>query len=135
MDTKAFGERVLRARLEYGARLNPPRSVSQVDLGEMIGLSGQAVGTWEAGKKEPDLDTIARLARVLGVRAAWLAFNDGPMRADEGGQGARTNGSPAPTPDTIVQRGREGVPTAQQPQIRKKKGPSKRRPGDKTAAA
>lgn len=80
---KAFGERVLRARLEMGARMRPPRQVSQQEVGEAVGSSGQAVGTWEAGKKEPSRETIVKLATVLGVRAAWLAFGEEPMRLGE----------------------------------------------------
>lgn len=77
---KAFGERITRARLEFGARQTPPRSVSQTEIAGVLGVTKATVGTWEAGRKVPDLHTIQRLADVLGVRAAWLAFGDGPMR-------------------------------------------------------
>ena len=80
MDAKAFGQRVLRARLELGALATPVRQVTQSEIGAALGVTGVTVGRWEAGAKEPDLDTITRLARVLRVRAAWLAFGDGPMR-------------------------------------------------------
>lgn len=80
MATDGFGQRVLRARLEMGARLSPPRQVTQGEIGAALGVTGVAVGTWEAGKKEPDLETIAKLATVLGVRAAWLAWGEEPMR-------------------------------------------------------
>lgn len=79
-DLAEFGARVLRARLEYGARQTPPRAVSQTEVGQAIGVSGVAVGQWEAGKRQPDVPTIQRLATVLGVRAGWLAFGEGPMR-------------------------------------------------------
>lgn len=80
MTVEGLGSRVLRARLEAGARLSPPRQITQREVAQAIGVSGVAVGTWEAGKKEPDLETIAKLATVLGVRAAWLAFGEEPMR-------------------------------------------------------
>jgi DNA-binding XRE family transcriptional regulator len=80
MDAKAFGQRVLRARLEMGALSAPVRQVSQSEVGAALGVTGVTVGRWEAGLKEPDLDTIARLAQVLKVNRAWLAFGDGPMR-------------------------------------------------------
>jgi transcriptional regulator with XRE-family HTH domain len=92
-DRKAFGERVLRARLELGARQRPPRSVSQSEIGEALGVSGVAVGSWEAGRKVPDLGTVQKLAFVLGIRAAWLAFGEEPMRPGE-----------APAPDPLPQR-------------------------------
>lgn len=82
---KAFGLRVLRARLEYGARLRAPRQVSQTEIAEAMGVTGMTVSNWELGKKEPDLGTIAKLAFVLGVRAPWLAFGEEPMRAGEAG--------------------------------------------------
>lgn len=79
-DRKAFGQRVLQARLEAGARAHPPRSISQAEVGDALGVSGVAVWSWEAGRKEPGRATIAKLATVLGVRAAWLAFGEEPMR-------------------------------------------------------
>src|SRR5262245_24946545 len=82
-ERKAFGERVLRARLEFGARQQPPRPVSQTELGEAMGVTGVAVGSWEAGRKVPDIGTIKKLAFVLDVRAAWMAFGEEPMRFGE----------------------------------------------------
>jgi transcriptional regulator with XRE-family HTH domain len=83
---KAFGQRVLRARLEMGSRMEPPRQVTQEEVGSAVGASGQAVGTWETGKKVPSLETITKLAFVLGVRAAWLAFGEEPMRVGGSGE-------------------------------------------------
>jgi transcriptional regulator with XRE-family HTH domain len=91
-ERKAFGERVLRARLEFGARQKPPRSVSQAEVAEAMGTTSVTVGRWEAGRVEPSLGTIHKLAFVLGVRAAWLAFNEEPMR-EEKGQSPPTRGS------------------------------------------
>jgi len=39
-----------------------------------MGVHQVTVGNWEAGRKEPDLDKLARLAEVLGTSPAWLAF-------------------------------------------------------------
>lgn len=80
---KTFGQRVLQARLELGARQTPPRQISQAEIGEALGVTGVAVGSWEAGRKEPSRETIAKLAAVLGVRAAWLAFGEEPIRLGE----------------------------------------------------
>lgn len=87
---EGFGNRVLRARLELGARLSPPRQITQAEVGRALDVSGVAVGTWEAGKKEPDLATIEKLATVLGVRAAWLAWGEEPMRLGNAGPGDDT---------------------------------------------
>ena len=70
------------ARLESGARQKPPRSVSQTEIAEAMGVFKTTVSSWEAGKKEPDLGTIHKLAFVLGVRAAWLAWGEEPMRQE-----------------------------------------------------
>lgn len=78
MDAKGFGERVRRARLELAARLG--RVVTQVEVAERMGVTGVTVGRWEAGAKQPDLETIERLANVLDVTPAWLAFGDAGER-------------------------------------------------------
>ena len=79
---KAFGQRVLQARLESGARQKPPRSVSQTEIAEAMGVTKMTVSGWESGNREPDLGTIHKLAFVLGVRAAWLAWGEEPMRQE-----------------------------------------------------
>jgi transcriptional regulator with XRE-family HTH domain len=76
-----FGDRVGQARRAYGEQLRPPRDFRQADLARLLDMSSQAVGQWERGGREPDLETIARVAAALGVRAAWLAFGEEPMRA------------------------------------------------------
>jgi transcriptional regulator with XRE-family HTH domain len=87
---ETLGARLLRARLEYGSRLRPPRVVTQLDIGRELGVSGVAVGGWEADRNEPGLDKIRALARFYGVRVGWLIDGEMPMRD--------TNDPPAPTP-------------------------------------
>jgi len=41
--------------------------------------SQSSVSSWLRGEFTPRVDHIAMLADVLGVRPAWLAFNDGAM--------------------------------------------------------
>lgn len=43
--------------------------------------SQSSVSSWMRGEFTPRVDHIAMLAAVLGVRPAWLAFDDGPMQA------------------------------------------------------
>jgi transcriptional regulator with XRE-family HTH domain len=90
-DRQAFGERVVRARLEFGLRQRPPRSVSQAEIAEAMGVTRMTVSNWEAGKPPSDLGIITKLAFVLGVRAAWLAFGEEPMRG--GGEAPPTRGA------------------------------------------
>lgn len=87
-DRRALGGRILQARLELGARQHPPRQITQEEVARAMGVTGVSVGQWEAGKTEPTREKIARLATVLGVRAAWIAFGEEPMRY---GQEPNTN--------------------------------------------
>lgn len=56
---KAIGERIKAARKVKG--------LSQEDLGDLLGVSFQAVSSWETGKFIPDSDHLAALARVLDL--------------------------------------------------------------------
>jgi transcriptional regulator with XRE-family HTH domain len=71
-----FGARVLQARMLLSARVG--RVVSQTEIGEMLGVTGVTIGRWEEGGREPSsLADLERLADVLEVSAAWLAFGAG----------------------------------------------------------
>lgn len=72
--TETLGHRLTQARLNYGARRG--RFISQAELAEMIGLTGQSVGNYEAGRTEPSYEIVRKLARVLGVTAGFLAFGE-----------------------------------------------------------
>lgn len=56
---KLIGERIKAARKAKG--------LSQEQLGEKLGVSFQAVSTWEQGKFIPDSDHLPALSRVLGL--------------------------------------------------------------------
>jgi transcriptional regulator with XRE-family HTH domain len=79
--SSTFGERVLKARLFKAARLGRP--LSQQEVANAMGVTNVTVGRWEADLKEPSLETIARLAQVLDVEVAWLAFGVGDSRVGE----------------------------------------------------
>jgi transcriptional regulator with XRE-family HTH domain len=76
MGTKdsSFAQRLFQARLEYSAEKG--RQVTQAELAERAGVSTAAWSTWEAGRSEPPLDTIGKVAKVLGVDPGWLAFGN-----------------------------------------------------------
>lgn len=42
-------------------------NISQAQLAENLFISGQAVGKWERGESLPDILTLDRLAKILGV--------------------------------------------------------------------
>lgn len=51
------------------------------DLMRAMGWSQSTTSAIKNGKRPIDLEEVPDLARVLGVREAWLAVGDGPMRA------------------------------------------------------
>lgn len=75
MPLETFGQRVKQARLNLSARMG--RQIAQSEIAEAVGVHQVTLGEWERGKSEPKLETIERLAAVLAVSAAWLAFGEG----------------------------------------------------------
>ncbi len=53
--------------------------VGRPEFAQVIGVTQSAVGHWLSARRSPDIDMLAKIAQFLGVRAAWLAFGDGPM--------------------------------------------------------
>ena len=39
--------------------------LTQVELGEMLGVSAQTVWRWENGSRQPDIETAVRIANIL----------------------------------------------------------------------
>ena len=62
-----LGEIIQKKRLERG--------LSQEKLAELVGVSRQAVSTWELGDAIPDTDKLVPLARALGVSVDELLGN------------------------------------------------------------
>jgi transcriptional regulator with XRE-family HTH domain len=68
-------DRLLRRRLEVGARLRDARleaNLTQERLGERAGLDHKTVSRIETGTMSPLLDTVLDLADAIGVSAAQL---------------------------------------------------------------
>ena len=59
-----FGDRVKGLRLR--SRL------SQSDFGATVGVSQQVIHQWEAGKTNPDPETVRRVAEAYGVSSDYL---------------------------------------------------------------
>lgn len=83
-----FAKRVMQARLDAGARRG--KQLTQTEVAEKMRVTQATVGRWESGDAEPDLATIARLAKVLGVDPRDLAF--GPAASDEPAKKRRAGG-------------------------------------------
>jgi len=65
----SFGERLILAR--------QARGLSQRQLGDMAEMTGASVSALERQGNVPDIGRAERLAKALGVPAAWLAFGVG----------------------------------------------------------
>lgn len=60
---------------ELGIKLRELRleqKMSQRRLGEILGFSNQAVSAWEMGSREPDCDSIVKIAKYFNVTADYL---------------------------------------------------------------
>ena len=55
----SIGENIARFRKEKG--------LTQAELGDMLGVSNQAVSKWELGMTMPDVTLLPQISKVLGV--------------------------------------------------------------------
>ncbi len=56
--------------------LRDKQGMTQVQLGEKIGLAESTISLYESGKREPDIDTIGKLADFFGVSTDYLLGRD-----------------------------------------------------------
>lgn len=52
--------------------LRENKKLTQSQLGEQIGAKKSAISLWESGKRQPDQDTLIRLAALFGVSVDYL---------------------------------------------------------------
>ena len=64
MKNNYLGKTIKELRLQQG--------LSQRHLGEKLSVCNQTVSFWESGKREPDLDTLIRIADYFGVSVDFL---------------------------------------------------------------
>lgn len=72
-----LGKRIKAAR----ERLRP--KVTQPHVAAVFHITVQAVSGWERDESIPELDKIAKLARILKVPASWLLEGRGPPPAED----------------------------------------------------
>ena len=65
-----ISENIKTLRRRYG--------LTQQELGEIAGVSGKAVSTWELGVKEPRMGAIQRIADHFGISKSSI-IEDGGM--------------------------------------------------------
>lgn len=71
MEDKTIGQRIAAKRRELG--------LSQIDLGEQMGVSRQSVSKWEADAAIPEIDKLIALSKLFCVSVGWL------LGVEEGG--------------------------------------------------
>jgi transcriptional regulator with XRE-family HTH domain len=59
MKNNIFGKRLKELRIE--------QKLSQQKLGESLGFCNQTISFWESGDREPDLDTLLKIAHFFNV--------------------------------------------------------------------
>lgn len=64
-------------------KLRTKADLSQRRLGALAGLSDATVQAIEQGGRMPGIDTVERLATVLGVSDSWLAYGEGALMRDD----------------------------------------------------
>ena len=64
MKDNRFGKTVRELRCEQG--------ISQRELGNRLGVCNQTVSFWEGGQREPDLDTLVKIANYFEVSTDYL---------------------------------------------------------------
>jgi len=67
MESTIIGDKIAKARKKI--------SLSQAQLAEQLFISPQAVGKWERGESIPDIVTINKLAKILGVDLNYFSEN------------------------------------------------------------
>lgn len=58
--------------------------LTQEQLGELVGVSRQAVSKWESGQTVPDAITVAKLCRALNVSADYIILGKEPEEGELG---------------------------------------------------
>ena len=64
IDMKQMGERISRLRQE--------KKLTQIALGEKLGISSQAISKWERGQAFPDVSRLDELAELLDADVGYL---------------------------------------------------------------
>ena len=59
------------------AELRKEKGLTQAELAERVGVTGGAVSKWERGLCYPDIETVVRLAEVLGLSVGEILGGQG----------------------------------------------------------
>lgn len=68
MNNNYLGKTIKELRLEEG--------ISQRELGKRLNVCNQTVSFWEGGQREPDLDSLLKIAKYFQVSTDFLLGNE-----------------------------------------------------------
>ena len=68
MDKQKTGELIKNARIKKG--------YTQVELGDLLGVTNKAISRWEKGESFPDISVIEELSRVLDIRIQDIVIGE-----------------------------------------------------------
>jgi transcriptional regulator with XRE-family HTH domain len=74
LSSEKLGERLFHTRQEAGLGMRA--------LAKKAGVGEATINETEKGRRIPGADIVERLARALGVNAAWLAYGEGRKEAE-----------------------------------------------------
>lgn len=57
------------------SKLRSEKGMNQRELANVLGVSNGAIGMWETGKREPDLDMVSKIAAFFNVSVDFLVGN------------------------------------------------------------
>ena len=83
MEELTIGQRIATKRRELG--------LSQLDLGERMGVSRQSVSKWEADAAIPEIDKLISLSKLFGVTVGWLLGVEHDTPEEEAGEAEFTD--------------------------------------------
>lgn len=75
---RAFPRRLDRARKEHEIT-NEIEDYTWARVADALGLSTTVMSQIKTGQRPPTLEEVVLFAHHFGVRASWLAFEEGPM--------------------------------------------------------
>ena len=55
--------------------LRQEKNISQRKLGEMLDVCNQTISFWETGSREPDFDTLVKIANIFEVSIDFMLNN------------------------------------------------------------
>lgn len=70
----------------FGSRLKDlrnERKLTQDDLGKLLNVSGKTIGTWERDSRQPNIESINKLATIFGVTTDYLLGNSDEKKSQK----------------------------------------------------